>query len=106
MVNTAGFADFVDNAKTNLPDVTINTSGVFSEMWKSMPPELVHKISLLLDIGRWVLAAFLIYLLLKIIFQLVKLRDSSNLASIAVNTKEINSKLDDLLHRKKNEKKS
>ena len=105
MVNVTGFANFVDNSKGNLPDVHINTSGVFSEMWKSMPPELINKISLLLDIGKWVLAAFLVYLLLKIIFQLIKLRDSSNLASIATNTKEINSKIDEILHKKKNEKK-
>ena len=102
MANLAGFADFEGNV--SLPNIEINTSGVFSELWKSMPPELVQKISSLMDIGKIVLIVLLIYFLIKIILLLMKLRDSSNLSVIATNVKEINSKVDSILHKKKIEK--
>ena len=97
-LNATGFADYVDNV-----EVEVNSSELFAEVWESLPTEILQKISLMLDIGKWVLIAILSYIIIKIIFQFMKVRDSANIAAIAINTKTINAKLDALIH-KKNER--
>ena len=104
MADITGFADFVDGVNVSLPKVEINTSGLFSEMWRAMPPELLQKLSFMLELGKWILIAILAYVAIKIIFQIMKVRDSANIAAIAVNTKNISAKIDSLIH-KKSEKK-
>ncbi len=104
MADITGFADFVDGVNVSLPEVNINTSSILSEMWKAMPPELLQKILFMLELGKWILIAILAYIIIKIIFQLLKIRDSANIAAIAINTKNISAKIDSLIH-KKSEKK-
>lgn len=72
----------------------INVGDVISEFVKSMPPEVINKISLFLTIGTYVLVVLFIYVIVKIIKQIMSMEDSKNIKIIAKNTKEINSKLD------------
>ncbi|MEK6846608.1 MAG: hypothetical protein AABY16_00405 [Nanoarchaeota archaeon] len=92
-LNVTGFA-------TDKIDVDINSSELLAGVWQSLPPEILQKFSLMLDIGKWVLIAVLAYFIIKIIFQLMKITDSANIAAIAVNTKNINAKIDALMHKK------
>ncbi len=100
MAGTTGFADFVDGTNVSLPEIKINSSEIFANAWQSLPPEVWQRVYLLMDIGKWVLIAILVYIIIKIIFQIMKISDSANIAAIAVNTKNINAKLDSLIHKK------
>src|SRR3989344_8885188 len=93
-LNVTGFADYADNVQ-----VDVNSSDLFATAWQSLPPEILQKFSFMLNIGSWVLIAVLTYIIIKIIFQFMKIRDSANLAAIAANTKTINAKLDALIHK-------
>ncbi len=81
--------------------VDINSSEIFAGVWNSLPPEMWQKINFMMEIGKWILVATLAYLIIKIIFQFMKIKDSANLATIALNTKNMNAKIDALMHRKK-----
>ena len=82
------------------PADILNSSEIFSSAWSSLPPELLDKMNLLFTIGKVILILTLLYLVIVIIVQLMKFRDSSNLSIIAKQTTEINEKLSLLLEHK------
>ena len=107
MVDIRSFAQKLSLNDSGLPDdigIEINSSELFANAWQSLPPELLAKINILLNIGKWILIAILAYIVIKIIYQLVRFRDGKNLKIIAKNVREINSKMDLFIH-KKSEKK-
>lgn len=102
MVDITGFADYVENVTGNveLPDISVNTSEIMSTFWDSLPPAVLQKIDFILLLSKYVLIALLVYLIIKIVYCLLKFRDSRNLALIARQTREINTKLDSIIHKK------
>lgn len=87
--------EFADKVNVQLPDV--NSSQLFANAWNSMPPELLAKLELMLDIGKWVLIAILLYFGVKIIYHIIKFNDSKNMAILAENSKQNNKKIDILI---------
>ena len=102
MVNVTEFADYATNVTSGveISDISVNTSAIFSDIWKSLPAPLLAKWYLIADISVYILIAVLVYFIIKIIYQLFKFRDGKNIAVIAEQTREINTKLDELLHKK------
>ncbi len=90
----------VDVSSAGQIGFNLNSSEIFDGMWKSLPPEMWQKIDFMMSLGKWILIATLVYLIVKIIFQFKKIKDSTNLSAIALNTKNMNTKLDALMHRK------
>ncbi len=86
----------VDSVKNDTLKVmpNINVQDVVSAFVKSMPPEIIQKLNLLLTIGIYVMVATFVYIIIKIIRQIIGMKDSKNIRIIAENTKEINSKIE------------
>ena len=74
--------------------VNITGKDIIESLIAQLPPEVFSKISRFLDIGTYILIAIAVYLTLKIIRQILGMRDSKNLKIIANQVKEINLKLD------------
>ncbi len=69
--------------------LNLSLSDVGGQFWKSMPPELLSKLSFILDIVKVIFIVWLIYLVFVIIGKIMKLRDSRNIARIERNVEEI-----------------
>lgn len=90
----------VDVSSTGQLGFNFNSSEIFAGVWNSLPPEMLQKINFMMELGKWILIATLIYIIVKIIFQFMKINDHTKLAEIASNTKNICAKLDVSAHRK------
>ena len=93
--NGVNVTEFADKVNVELPDV--NSSELFANAWSAMPPELLAKIELMLDIGKWVLIAAIVYLGVKIVYHIFKFNDGRNMAILAENSKQNNKKMDILI---------
>lgn len=60
-----------------------------SSFWNSAPPEIIEKIALLLNLGKFLAILIVIYFIIIIISRLLNWRDSFNISKIAKNTEEI-----------------
>ena len=84
----------------------ISPEELFEGFWNSMPPELFNSFLLITELIKYVLIAFLIYIIISIILKLF-LSDRKKLKKINKNVSEINNKLDSLIRKHdKKEKKS
>ena len=72
----------------------IDPSELFAGFWESMPPELFDNISFILNLGKYLIILFLIYIIFLIIRQLLKIAQGKKLKVIVKNVVEINKKLD------------
>lgn len=85
--------DSVTNStKETIANVSVNE--IISAFVQSIPQEVFDKWSLFLTIGTYVLLAIFVYVVIKIIRQIIGMKDSRNISIIAEQAKEINSKLE------------
>ncbi|MEK6850437.1 MAG: hypothetical protein AABX85_02600 [Nanoarchaeota archaeon] len=89
----------------NASDFVAQEQNLVSSIWQSMPNYLSDKITLLFDIGKILLIIIIIYFIIKIISQIIKLKDSRNLSKIANQVSEINQKISSFLERQKSKEK-
>ncbi len=85
----------VDSVKNDTLNVVpnINVKDIVLAFIESLPPEIIQKLNLLLTLGIYVMLAVFIYIVIKIIREIIGMKDSKNIKIIAENTKEINSKI-------------
>ena len=83
----------LDLGDLNIRDI-IDPSELFAGFWESMPPELFDNISFILNLGKYLIILFLIYVIFLIIRQLLKMMQGKRLKVIVKNVVEINKKLD------------
>ena len=85
----------VDSVKNSTSEAIsdINMRDAVSELVNALPPEVMNKIYLFFTIGTYVLVAIFVYIIVKIIRQIIAMKDSRNIRIIAENAKEINAKL-------------
>lgn len=84
-----------DSVKNNPIETAsyIDVKDIISAFIESLPPEIIQKLNLFLTIGIYVMVATFIYIIIKIIREIIGMKDSKNIKTIAENTKEINSKI-------------
>ncbi len=84
--------DFTKNGTKEVSSY-IDVKEIASAFIESMPPEIIQKLNLFLTIGTYVLLSTFVYIFIKIIREIIGMKDSKNLKIIAENAKEINSKI-------------
>lgn len=81
----------------------LNASDVASNLWESMKPLLLDKVSPLVTIFKAVGIAILIYVAFLIIRALFRWKSTVNIGKISKNVQDINNKLDLLIGKNKKE---
>ncbi|HLC31073.1 MAG TPA: hypothetical protein VJK51_00230 [Candidatus Nanoarchaeia archaeon] len=74
-------------------ELDINQTEILTSIWSSLPPEVFNRIILLLDITKWLLIAWIVYLLISLIVKILSLRNTKLLSSIEHAVTDINIKL-------------
>lgn len=76
----------------------INNTEILADLWSSAPADFINSIGFIINIGKAISIAILVYVIFLIVGYVIKIIHSLRVKSIEKNVAEINVKLDRLVN--------